>query len=129
MNLLIYIEINELHQLSFKKQLVSRAKDQLHELTIIDFDNFSDSYLIDSILKMVREAEKVAIIVDVQSAEVGLGGVVKFFNSLIRANKEKVMIIFNGKNDMLFKMVQVQNHKINLGLEEQVKNLKEFFKA
>jgi len=130
MNLLIHIEINEVNKLHFQKDILKETVAAIPGLNAIDFDNHSEAFMVDLILKLSKEAEKIAIIIDVESAEAGQGGVVRFLNTLLRLKKEYVMIIFNGEQEMLFKMIRVfKNHHITLDHDAQKNKLLGFFKA
>lgn len=130
MNLLIHIEVNEVNFLHFQKDLLKWASEHLDDINIIDFDNHSDSYMVDSILKLSKAAQKIAVIIDVESFGTGLGGVIKFLNALLRSKKENILVIMNGQHEMLVKMIRIfRYHHMNLNIDNQKEKLVKFFKA
>lgn len=130
MNLLIHVEINEINLLHFQKEILKWASGSISGLHIMDFDNHSESFLIDSVLKLSKEAQKIAVIIDVEAAGANSGGVVKFLNALIRLKKDNILVIINGHQDLLIKMTRVfKGHEMNLNLDAQKEKLLEFFKV
>lgn len=130
MILLIHIEINDINKLHFEKDILKEASANFPALEVIDFDNHSDAFMIDSCLKLSEESERIAVIIDAESAEVGTGGIVKFLNALLRKKKQQVLIILNGEHEVVFKMVRIfKDHHTNLNLNAQMGKLITFFKA
>ncbi len=130
MNLLIHIEINKINNLHFHKEILKWASVRFQELVIFDFDNHSDTFIVDSALKLSREAEKIFLIIEVESAEEGAGGVIKFLNALLRFKLKNILIILHGNHDVVLKMIPAfPAYNLDMDLAAQKEKLEVFFTA
>lgn len=130
MNFLIHIEINEVNLLHYQKKIIDWSKENIPDINTVDFDNHSDSFLIDAALKLIKEADKIALIIEAGLPEGNTGGVIKFLNALLRLKKDQVMVIFNGQHEMIKRMVMAfGQHHFDLDFDAQKERLALFFKS
>jgi hypothetical protein len=127
MKVLIYIELLNEPSVSYDKEIIGWAKENINDLACFDLDNFSDQYMFKYALELIEKEEKILIMIDVKDqAQAGkMTGIVE----KIIQKKEKCMVMMNGENAMLERMLEILKGKFKgeADPEERKKIISDFF--
>jgi hypothetical protein len=128
MKVLIYIELLNEPSVSYDKEMISWAKENISGLVSFDLDNFSDQYMFKYALELIEKEEKIVIIIDAKE-QAQAGKTIGVVEKIIQ-NKEKCLVMLNGKNAMLERMLGTLKEKFKheASLEERKKIILDFFK-
>jgi hypothetical protein len=119
MKVLIHIELLNEPSASYDKEMISWARENIKDLATFDLDNFSDQYMFKYAIELIEREEKAVIIIDVKE-KAQAGKMLGLIEKIIK-HKDKCMVMMNGENAMLEKILSLpgQNYRINLELKEQ----------
>ena len=88
-------------------------KQKFPGIVIFDFDNYSENYLVDQAIELAENSEKLIVLIQA-GPKVNTGQATRFLNRIFRMKKNKVLVLFEGENDILEKMIKIvdENHLI-----------------
>lgn len=127
----IYIEINDLQKVSYQKDQFEWMKRILPEVQLIDFDNFSEAFIIDKSLEILNNSDKIFILIEQKNNSKEHALITRFMNKLVRQKNKEIKILLNGENEILAKMSKTlgtDHFYQNIRKEDQQLLLKDFFK-
>ena len=108
----IWIQFLEKEKIKFSNPLGEWIREKFPGITALDFDNYSEKFVVDPIIDQAAGSEK--LIVDIHAAEnVETGPVTRFMNRLTR-KKTNILIVFSGHSPIIEKMIGVFDQKFVL---------------
>ncbi|CAN5531126.1 hypothetical protein BH23BAC1_BH23BAC1_33260 [soil metagenome] len=128
--ILIFIEINEAYKISYFKEQLDWVKKSLSGVQLIDFDNFSEAFIINKAIEVIKEADKIFVLIDQKNSTIEPGSLIRFMTTLVRQKNKKIKILLNGNNALLEKVSKTlgKDHFYqNISMEDQKELIKEFF--
>jgi hypothetical protein len=130
-SLFIYIEINEAQKISYFKEQIDWVKNNFPQIQIIEFDNFSEGFIVDIAIDLIKKSANIFVLMEVKNNASEPGLITRFLNSLKRLKEKNIRLIFNGNNLILERMIKAfgeENYNLNLNLEEQKDHISHFFR-
>lgn len=127
---LIYIRISEHAPTTYTVPLLEQLKQQIPELTTFEFDNFSEESIRQYVAELIRQSERVAVVVVAESAEAPVSGLTTLFNRLLKAKPSRLLMALEGEQPLLRKMMETMsgpNFYHNLPEEQLAELLVELF--
>ena len=127
---LIYIRISEQAPTTYAVPLLEQLKQQIPELTTFEFDNFSEESIRQYVVELVRQSERVAVIVVAESAKAPVSGLTTLFNRLLKARPPRLLMALEGEQPLLMKMMETMagpNFYHNMPEEQLAELLVELF--
>lgn len=127
----IYIEINDLQKISYRKDQLEWMKSSLPEVQLIDFDNFSEAFIIDKSLEILNTSDKIFVLIEQKNTSKEHTLITRFINKLVRQKNKEIKILLIGENEILAKMSKTlgtDHFYQNIRKEDQQLLLKDFFK-
>jgi hypothetical protein len=122
MKVLICIELFEEPSVSYAKEIINWAKENIKDLVSFDLDNFSDQYMFKYAMELIEKEEKIVVMLDVKG-KAQAGKLMGITEKIIR-HKDKCMVIMNGENEMLEKMFGLLGERFNKeGIENNQKKI------
>jgi len=127
MRLFLQIDISDWQQRGYDKPLSRYAPSLASDLMAADVDGQSDATVVDLVIRLVNQAEKVFVLIYAQ-AEVPIGSCSKLFTHFFKAESKIDSIVLSGKNEMAEKMIRPFGKKLHTELDsEKIKKLVEEF--
>lgn len=81
---------------AFDKPLLKEIQQQLPELVIFDFDNFSEETIRQYALDLLKKGRRAAVLVEVQAEDAPHTGLVSFFNRLLQQKHPQLLMVQQG---------------------------------
>ena len=128
-NTFIWIQLLEKDKITYESPLCSWIKEQVAGLLVVDFDNYSEKYLIEKAIDLLPAADKIIIEIDA-TENVDTGYVTRFINKLVRIKHDAVLVIQNGNNALIEKMIKTGRGKyiINASMSVQHTVINDFLR-
>ena len=127
MRLFLQIDISDWQQRGYEKPFSRYAPSLASDIMAADIDSQSDTTVVDLVIRLIDQAEKVFVLVYAQP-EVTLGGGSKLFNHLFKMEDKIHLIVLSGINDMVEKMTKPFGDKLKTEVDaEKIKQLAEEF--
>jgi hypothetical protein len=104
MNLILHLQIKALLNIQFSNELVKQLKIEFPEAILFEADSHSEPFLIQQGLQFLKEATKVVLILECEASE-SPSKVAPLIEKVIRHKSLNSMILINGENQMLKKML------------------------
>lgn len=122
---LVYIRIGEQPPVEYAVPLFQALKAQLTDLTTFEFDNFSEESVRQYAIELLKQSGKLAIVVASTASGAPVSGLTTFFNSLMKIKPESMLLVLQGEQALLQKMMQTiaREHFHHQLSEEQLKGL------
>jgi hypothetical protein len=119
MKVLIHIELLNEPSVSYDKEMISWARENIRNLATFDLDNFSDQYMFKYAMELIEKEEKLVIIIEAKE-KAQAGKMLGLIEKIIK-HKDKCRVMMNGENAMLEKMLSLlgKNYKSNISIIEQ----------
>lgn len=130
MKVTIHIEIGDYHNTSYKKLILSWMREKYPHLTTFDFDSHSEATVINYAIDLLKQGDEIIIILD-QMPGGNSKPLLRFMDTLSRFRAKSILIIYNGEDDILTKMLSAfPKEKVlrNLEAETQKEKIKDFFR-
>jgi hypothetical protein len=130
MQVLLHIRISAQQPLEWEVPLFAPLKKAYPALTTFDFDNYSEESIRSYAVELLKQSGQVAVVVEVAQQEAPISGLTTFFNHLLRHKPERLLLILQGKQPVLQKMMQTiggEHFQQGLSAKEVEKRLLEFF--
>ena len=106
MNLFLYIQItNYPEEIKFQNPIISFLKEQEKDLIIYDFDNHSDSFIINYARKLMADSEKIILYIETMPNSNFKNLMPLLTNSL--DNPDQLQFILKGNNPKLEKFLSI----------------------
>ena len=106
MNLFLYIQITDKpEEVKFHNPIISFLKEQKKDLIIYDFDNHSDSLIINYANKLLADSEKSAIYIQTMP-ESNFKNLMPLFTNFLD-NPDHSQFILQGNNNRLEKILSI----------------------
>jgi hypothetical protein len=121
MRLFLQIDISNWQQRGYNKPFSRYAPSLASDLLAADVDNESDVTVVDLVIRLVDQAEKVFVLIYAQP-EVPLGSSSKLLNHFFLTENKIQVIVLSGKNEMTEKMVKPFGEKLRR--EDDVEKMK-----
>ena len=118
MELALYIQIKAQDQIAFGFPLSAWLKEQFPDITLVDADNFSDDLVINQELKMIKEADRCLLLVDI-APEIKPGKSIRLLEAVLRDKREYTFIQLNGSNTTFEKMLKLCKAEFSQNLTEE----------
>lgn len=129
-NFLVYIQINNLKDISYGNEILSWAKNQVQGLEFLDLDNHSEIFIVEKALEVMKKGEKVLIFVDSKLQRTDIGYVTKILNTFLRLHQTEKQMIMVGENPVVRRMaatLRQENFHVQPDLDTQKNIIKSFF--
>lgn len=104
MRLFLQIDISNWQQRGYDKPFSRYAPSLASDLMAADVDNESEVTVVDLVIRLVDQAEKIFVLIYAQP-EVALGSSSKLLNHFFKTENKIHLIVLSGKNEMTEKMV------------------------
>ena len=129
MKALIYIEIIENISHNYEKEIIEWAKHSYPDLSVFDFDNFSEPSMVQYAIQLLESAEKALVIIE-SKADTSGSKILAIAEKILK-QKNKVQVILNGENKVFTRMFALleKRFKKDLDSEEQKNVMTEWFKV
>lgn len=105
MILYLYIQIKELQEISFNSPINDWLKTQPSEITIIELDNHSESFLVSRSTELIPNASRVVLHLDL-SADQSLGSIRSIFEALRKFTKP-ILALTVGQHKGIMSMLKL----------------------
>jgi hypothetical protein len=102
----IWIQVREQAKIAYQNSLGLWLRPRIRDLIVLDFDNYSDSYLVDKTIEMIKTSGKIVVLIEAEELD-HCGQITKFLNKLIRIGHKNILILFNGRNSIIEKMLKI----------------------
>lgn len=125
----IWIQVLPKEKISYSCPLAAWAKSNFPDLTIFDFDNYSEVFVVDQAGPLMIESDRLAVLIQAEEGAL-TGQVTRFLNRLSREPKGIPLIILEGRHAVIEKMIRViaeGKFLDNPGTEEQKTAIRECF--
>jgi len=101
----LFIDLSAIVPLQYEKEFISTIKQKIPGIQTLDLDSDSDSMLFSYAGNMIKDSEKSVILIkaDKDSKTRSMYGLA----DILVKNKEKVLVLFEGENQILEKMLSV----------------------
>lgn len=126
MRLFLQIDISNWQQRGYDKPFSRYGPSLASDLMAADVDNESDVTVVDLVIRLVDQAEKVFVLIYAQP-EVALGSSSKLLNHFFKTETKIQFIVLSGKNEMTEKMVKPFGEKLRR--EEDAEKIKKLIEA
>ena len=103
---LIYIRIGEQAPTTYAVPLLEQLKQQVPELTTFEFDNYSEESIRQYAAELIRQSERVAVVVIAENGSAPISGISTLFNKLLKAKPPRLLMALEGEQPVLKKMMQ-----------------------
>ena len=130
MKVTIHVEIGDYHSTSYKKVVLSWMREKYPHLVTFDFDSHSEATVVNYGIDLLKQGEEIIVILDYM-AEGNSKPLLKLLDTLIRLKNKSILVIYNGQDPLLDKMLHAfPNEKIlrNVDTSTQKRKIKEFFR-
>jgi len=130
MRVTIHVEIGDYHNTSYKKLVLSWMREKYPHLTTFDFDSHSEATVMNYAIDLLKQGDEIIIILDQIPGGNGKP-LLRFMDTLSRSRTKSVLIIYNGEDELLTKMLSAfPKEKVlrNLDVPAQKEKIKEFFR-
>ena len=126
MRLFLQIDISHWQQRGYDKPFSRYAPSLASDLMAADVDSESDVTVVDLVIRLVEQAEKVFVLIYAQP-EMALGSCSKLLNHFFKTENKIQFIVLSGKNEMTEKMVKPFGEKLRR--EEDAEKIKKLIDA
>lgn len=129
MRVAIHIEIGELSKISYGKEILFWIRKSEPQIITFDFDNHSDPSLVNHGIELLHKGEEILIIID-QVSSGNTSSLLRFVDILVRNKKKSILVIYNGDDHFLDKMLgTLSTSQIlrNIDVPSQKAKIKAFF--
>lgn len=130
MKVTIHIEVGDYNKTNYKKEVLTWMQEKYPHLITFDFDSHSEATVINYALDLLKQGEEIIVIIDV-FADANSNPMLKFMDSLSRQKSKSVLIIYNGKDELIDRMLSVfpKDSVIkNIATSDQKDRIKAFFR-
>lgn len=103
MHSIIFISILPANDFAFSNTLLKSIRENFPKLSVFDFDNHSDSLVVNYAIEFIEKAESPIIVIECMADE--QANFRAFFNALVKKKKE-VEIMVKGNNSLLDKFIK-----------------------
>lgn len=104
MRIVIHVEIGKVDELSYTKSILSWIRQTDPHVLSYDFDNHSDSAVINHGIELLKKGDDILVIID-QHSNQSIARLLKFVDSLIRSRSKNLFVIFNGAEPSIDRML------------------------
>jgi hypothetical protein len=126
MKLLLYIQIVEqIEQIKFYNPLLSLLKEESSDVVVYELDNFSDSLLIGYANRLLSEAEKTVVAIDI-TVEGKLNSLGSLLSKIVDSPQNKLIIV-KGDNLRLNKILSILHHIKTPEITQEIERIQQFF--
>lgn len=105
MQSLIYLRLDEQEPTTYSIPLLEALKEQLPELTVFEFDNFSDTNIRQYGADLAKQSQRLAVVVAIAHPEASIAGLTTFFNQMLKNKPESLLLALQGEQPVLEKML------------------------
>lgn len=105
MQSLIYLRLDQQAPTSYTIPLLEAMKQQLPELTVFEFDNFSDAHIRQYGADLAKQSQRLAVVVAVAHPDAPIAGLTTFFNHMLKNKPESLLLVLQGEQPVLEKMM------------------------
>ena len=106
MNLFLHIQITDKpEEIKFYNPIIAYLKDQKSEFIMYDFDNHSDSLIIDYATKLIDDSEKTVIFIEAMP-ESNFRNLMPLLTNFLD-NPERLQFVLKGNNPRLEKILSI----------------------
>lgn len=103
---LIYIRLAAQQPVTYTVPLLEHVKREVPGITTFEFDNFSEESIRLYAAELLKQSQRAAIVVEAASAGVSISGLTSFFNRLLKAKPPVLLMVLQGEQPLLQKMMQ-----------------------
>lgn len=130
MKVTIHIEVGDYNKINYKKEVLTWMREQYTHLITFDFDSHSEATVINYALDLLKQGGEIIVIIDV-FPNANSKPLLKFMDSLSRQKSKSVLIIYNGEDELIDKMLSVFSKETvirNIDTSTQKDKIKAFFR-
>lgn len=130
MKVTIHIEVGDYNKTNYKKEVLTWMREKYPHLITFDFDSHSEATVINYAVDLLKQGEEIIVIIDVFT-DANSNPMLKFLDSLSRQRSKSVLIIYNGKDELIDRMLSVfpKDSVIkNIDTSAQKDQIKAFFR-
>ena len=106
LKLFLQINITDWKEANYAKPLLSFASSLADDIVGTDLDSQSDSYVGDLVAKLIRQADRIFVVVIADNTSLPLGGSLSVLNTLIQAKDKVHLAILSGEHALAEKMLK-----------------------
>jgi hypothetical protein len=130
MQALLHIRISAQQPLEWEVPLFGPLRKAYPALTTFDFDNYSEESIRSYAVELLKQSGQVAVVVTVEDPQAPISGLTTFFNRLLKNKPERLLLILQGQQPVLQKMMQTiggEHFQQGLSAKALEQRLLEFF--
>ncbi|MBX2844102.1 MAG: hypothetical protein KTR26_20205 [Flammeovirgaceae bacterium] len=109
MSSIVFISILSVNEFAFGNSLLKSIREEFPKISLFDFDNHSESMVVNYAIEFLQETTNPIVIIDCKSE--GQVNFRPFFNQLIKKKKE-VNILVKEENESLSRFIKPFPNKI-----------------
>ena len=122
MKLFLQVEIGHSRESNDDRLLLHFASSLSSDLIGTDIDNHADSFVIDLVIKLIEQVDKVFLMVVANEPHVPLGNALKVFTSLL--DHSAVTVALLGNHELAEKILrEFEQNLTRVNKEEEIKSL------
>ena len=106
MKLFLQIDIGDWKHSAYSRPLLNYASSLSGDLLGTSLDSQSEPFVVDIALKVIDQAEKIFLFVDIKDPEAPLGSVNKVFNHLLKSRSKVSRAVMSGSHEMAEKILK-----------------------
>lgn len=125
MKLFLHLELRPWQDAGYEKPLLTFASSLSSDVIGAEIDNQSESSIVDVIIKLCDQANKIFILIQAQPDE-SIGSVLKLLNHLIRNDHQIHTIILAGNHEQAEKLLRTLEQRFKK--EDDPDKIKEWIK-
>ena len=125
MKLFLHLELSPWQDAGYEKPLLTFASSLSSDVIGAEIDNQSESSIVDVIIKLCDQANKIFILIQAQPDE-SIGSVLKLLNHLIRNDHQIHTIILAGNHEQAEKLLRTLEQRFKK--EDDPDKIKEWIK-
>ncbi len=104
MKLFLHLELRKWQDTGYEKPLLSFASSLSSDVIGAEIDNQSDSSIVDVVIKLCSQVNKIFILIQAQPDE-SLGSTLKLLNHLLRNEHQVHMVVLSGDHELAEKLL------------------------
>lgn len=112
MQVFIYVELLDKPSYSYQKPVLNLVKQSIPGMIYLDVDSFSDDFLVTQACQLLEQATVSVVYFKSASSEAKIGSLVRFAETLIRIQNEKLIVVQGQHN----RLERVFSNRSNLNL-------------
>ncbi len=126
--LIVWIQVLDKKEIEFSNPVVEWIKKEFPGSVFLDFDNYSENYLIDKAIELASGTDKIILMIRADEGK-DRGQATRFLTRISRFTGKPILTFYNGNDDLIDKMLKVtgkENYFRNIGENDMKIKIREF---